>query len=370
MTSPEKKPSKSRISPSPEEDKLDLILRQLMQMKESNKERDTRLQQLENGAGNGPQINTNAGGGPGLSGGTPMSTISGGGKECKITLTFGEDTSPKALKLFVDHYELVREQNLARNVVTWSDAAFRSRELRLQLREEPALWLAQEHAMLSPWMSNDNEIIRRLKERYSGSQSIELNIIAFEEMSQRDNESLAQYMTRCQEAGYQAYGAFDAASRQQRIVWRFLSGIRDADVRNAVIKEKWMASDREAKPAAEVLKIAETAKLTKIATTATQAKGRDYVRKEASVNVVRDNTKKDAPVKDGARKDGVVNSVADKRRGYNQKKSAGNSSNNYECHYCGTTNHYGGWRLCEKRLKENPKWKPGDQVDLSGSKDF
>ena len=369
MTSPDNKPSKSRIGASEsfsEDDKLDLIIQQLAAMKESNQDVATRLKLVEDGMGKTTDTRTHGIVGPGGSGGAPVSSnVLPGGKECKINLTFGDDTSPKALKLFIDHYELVKEQNLARNVTQWANAAFRARELRLQIREEPALWLAQEHTMLSPWMDDDDGIIGKLRERYSGTQSIELNIIAFEEMSQKENESLAQYMTRCQEAGYQAYGAFDAASRQQRIVWRFLSGIRDGDVRNAVIKEKWMASEREAKPAADVLKIAETAKLTKIATVATQVKGRDYTRKDGMVNAAREVVRKDGSVKDTTKKEGLINNVVDKRHGYEQgKKSAGNGSRNFECHYCGTTNHYGGWKRCEKRLNENPKWKPGDSKDF------
>ena len=50
--------------------------------------------------------------------------------------------------------------------------------------------------MLNQWTNNDKEIIKKLKDRYMGVLSLELNIVAFEEMAQGDNETLAQYMTR------------------------------------------------------------------------------------------------------------------------------------------------------------------------------
>ena len=43
--------------------------------------------------------------------------------------------------------------------------------------------------MLSTWVKDDVEIIRRLKERFMGTQSTELNIIAFEELSQNQTEN-------------------------------------------------------------------------------------------------------------------------------------------------------------------------------------
>ena len=54
------------------------------------------------------------------------------GKERKITLEFGEDVLLKDLRLFINYYELVKEQNVVRNAEHWNSAKFRARELRLQ----------------------------------------------------------------------------------------------------------------------------------------------------------------------------------------------------------------------------------------------
>ena len=46
-------------------------------------------------------------------------------------------------------------------------------------------------------------------------------------------------------------------STQLRIIWKFLSGIKDAGVRSEIIRQKWMKSESEAKSYEEVLKIAQ-----------------------------------------------------------------------------------------------------------------
>ena len=87
----------------------------------------------------------------------------------------------------------------------WGDAEFRANELRYQLRRPPALWLSQEDSMLSSWVKDYVEVIRRLKGRFVGTQCTERNIIAFEDLSQNQTENLIQYMTRCQGTGQQAF---------------------------------------------------------------------------------------------------------------------------------------------------------------------
>ena len=56
-----------------------------------------------------------------------------------------------------------------------------------------AAWIAQESVM---------------RQECFGTQSIELNIISFEELQKNEGESLVDYMTRCQNKGYQAFTEF------------------------------------------------------------------------------------------------------------------------------------------------------------------
>lgn len=290
--------------------------------------------------------------------------VSTAAKEKTLTLTFGDgDCSATKLRLFLDQYHLAVTQNQRRQVDGWEDESFRANELRFQLAGEPALWVAQESAMLNVWTKSDTEIITRLKQRYLGVLSLELNIVSFEELKQGESETLAQYMTKCQQKGMEAFGDFDEPrGLQQRIVWKFLSGIRDPGVRAEVIRQKWMLSRKEAKSYDEVLKIAQQAKLDRIAAVATGQGGEKKFGKVAAASTAstRVRERRDAP-----RRTPHASSESNKSAGSNSSfnsressGSAGNESGNFLCHYCGTKNHYGGWKLCNKRLDENPSWRP------------
>ena len=280
-------------------------------------------------------------------------------KEKSLSLTFGDSgCSPNSLRLFLDHFNIAKKQNMMKEVGGWNDAEFRANELRFQLRGEAALWISQENAMLRPWTRDDEELIAKLKDRFMGTQSIELNIIAFEELSQNDNESLAQYMTKCQHKGYDAFGGLnEPLGTQQRIVWKFLSGIRDADVRNAVIKEKWMKSATEAKQFEEVLMIAETARLNKTATAATGTGG--VKANIAAVSKVKER-------RSGQYTSRTPHTSSDSNKSYSSSRSSGSTASgnskigiNFKCHYCETFNHYGGWKMCKERELKDPDWTPG-----------
>ncbi len=280
--------------------------------------------------------------------------ISSGSREKSLTLTFGDnECSPSNLRLFIEHYMIAREQNLAKGVQCWNDVKFRARELRFQLRGEPSLWLAQECAMLRDWTSDDEEIIKKLKGRYMGTQSVELNIISFEELVQEEGESLAKYMTRCQVKGYEAFGQLnEPLGTTQRIVWKFLSGIKDLDVRKAVINAKWMKSEREALSYDEVLKIAETERMNKEAASATGPHGSKG--KVASVRERRNHSRTPHTSSESNHSSGSNRSV----RSSSSETSKPTHLPNFKCHYCKTTSHFGGWKACRKRETENPDWTP------------
>ena len=171
-------------------------------------------------------------------------------------------------------------------------------------------------------------------------------------------------MTRCQGLGQQAFGEF---AELRGIVWKFLSGVRDSEVRNAVIREKWMNSSTEAKPFDEILKIAETAKMTGIATTAT-GRGNGG---SATVAAMADS--------------GYRGKVGQRRKEYNEtgsnrsstgsesgrsstgsgrsggggnRSSTGSENDKFKCYYCTEKSHYGGWKSCPKKMKEDPDWTP------------
>ena len=348
------------------EEALEKLTLQLALMSNTNVEIVTRLTALEGGRATQQEKKDDVGNGAEHSG---SMRIHASAKERALTLTFGDggDTSAVSLRLFIDHYELAEAQNRERRVEGWESPAFRARELRLQLRGEPALWLSHESAMAQTWTKEDSEVIDRLRKRYLGTQSIELNIVMFEELSQNEGETLAGYMTRCQQKGLEAFqGLGEPLSTQQRIIWKFLSGIKDQSIRSEVIRQKWMKSPTETKSYDEVLLIAEQAKLDKLATAAT-GNGSGMMKR------------------DGFQAAPVSSRVSERRRGAHDRPrtphtsgesngtsnhssrsgsfgsgdaSGGSGNGNFLCHFCKTTNHFGGWRSCPKRAQENPSWKP------------
>ena len=56
-------------------------------------------------------------------------------KEKAVALTFGEgECSSQNLRLFLEHFELAKKQNVRRGVDMWDDNEFRANELKFQHR--------------------------------------------------------------------------------------------------------------------------------------------------------------------------------------------------------------------------------------------
>ena len=344
------------------------ILKQLKDLTVFNSQIGDRLSALEEGSGGKKDAKSEEAPEGSEQGQVQQIRVHTASKEKALTLTFGEtDCSTNSLRLFIDHFAIAKQQNQRKGVDGWDNAEFRANELRFQLRGEPALWISQECAMLKEWTKNDDEIINRLKSRFMGTQSIELNIIAFEELAQQESETLAQYMTRCQQRGYEAFATLnEPLGMQQRIVWKFLSGIKDPEVRKAVIREKWMKTNSEAKSYEEVLKIAETAKMSKIATAATGqnpqnvqrvnvAAAKSRVQERRGTNFRSQHSSSESN-KSGASYSSSSRSGSSAR--YSPTPNKGPATGNFNCHYCHSTSHYGGWKMCPDRSKNDPDWTP------------
>ena len=273
-------------------------------------------------------------------------------REKQLTKQFGMDTSANALLEFLDHYLLCRDMNQQRKVPGWDDAKYRAKELRYQLQGEAAVFVRQEEAMHQNWVLDDDAIIGKLKERWFNRDCIEMDILEFEEARQGDYETLAQFMQRVKGLGQRAFSEFDANGMHQRIVWRFLDGVKDKEIRGAIIRERWMKDRTTPKPYDEVLKIATNAHMTKVAAQATGGGNGSQLAKGklAAMNKV-------TPTPSGNK--GKV------------KKPAGSMGTSemprvFDCFYC-HKRHAGGYRECSKRLKENPNWTPRSDRDYMES---
>ena len=269
------------------------------------------------------------------------------GRERPLTKTFGVDTSADALLEFLDHYQLCVAINTEKGIPGWDRPDYRAKELRCQLVGEAATYIRQEEVMLEDWVKDDREIIKRMRDRWVNRDCIELDIIEFEEARQSETETLAQYMTRLKGLGQRAFGEFDPRGMQQRIIWRFLDGVKDRDVRASIIRERWMKDRKQPKSYDEVLKIGENALMVKVASRATGALGSSSGSSGTS-----------------SKSPGTVSSMR-QTPGQNSKKGKGSVKGHsgqrtprlFECFYCGER-HTGGWMVCEKRKRDNPSWTP------------
>ena len=294
--------------------------------------------------------------------------------EVRIEKTFGDDTSPRALNTFLSHYNLVKEQNSKRKVRLWDDADYRAGALRMALTNEVSEYVDEEDSMGSMWVKTDDEIIGKLKERYLKAECIEMNILKFEEARQLDGEDLATFLTRLQRLARNAFPKNPEGIIRQRVIWRFLSGVTDTEIRRELISTKWMVDESEPKSYEEILKIAESTQMTRVAsqTMSSINKQRKAGTSGGNVGAV-SKTGNDKRVSWG----GVTSQERGSRsnRGTRTSGGMGTRSTSYEssppgmeCWYCSEV-HAGGWRQCAKMLREDPGWKP-PRHNTTKRKDF
>ena len=311
-----------------------------------------------------------------------------------LSKTFGDETSPSTWRSFRDHYSLVREANIARGVALWQDPAYRSVELRLCLVGAPAEFLREEVAQGSPWVKNDADILDRLERRYVTTEAIEVRILRFEEAHQGEDESLADFLTRLQRLAGDAFSSESGDIKRKRVVWRFLDGLRDRDIRERLIRERWMKDESNAKEYDEIIKIAETARASKQAASLTGhrhqvggacaagAWGREGgavsppLPPAAGVRGPRGEggaaAASPAPPQPGRGARATAYQQRSSPAQWTRSRGQGQSSRRSpprrggegrgdrqigRCYYCNIA-HQGGWFSCRKRLNENPSWSP------------
>ena len=197
------------------------------------------------------------------------SEAGGAGRAVALSKTFGTEVTPAAWRDFKDHFLLVKAANVARGVAIWQDASYRSLELRLCLVGAPAEFIREEVAQSASLVTNDAEILTKLEARYVTVEAIEVRIIRFEEAFQGEDETLTDFLTRLQRLAGDAFASESADVKRKRVVWRFLDGLKDRDIREHIIRERWMKDESHAKEYDDILKIAETARTAKQAASAT-----------------------------------------------------------------------------------------------------
>lgn len=311
-----------------------------------------------------------------------MSTQNEGHRAVALSKVFGVDVSPSAWRSFKDHFLLVKEANIARGVALWQKATYRSVELRLCLTGSPAEYIREEAAQESKWVQDDEKILERLEQRYVTTEAIEVRIIRFEESKQGEEESLADFLTRLQRLAGDAFASESADVRRKRVVWRFLDGLIDRDVRERLIRERWMKDEANAKEYDDILKIAEAARTSKQAASLTGH--RHQVGGACAAAPVQSAVAASPPLpppaarwqrgpaqprsppgqltRPPAGRSGQSGQSPTPQSGPRQRGGAARAGRFVgRCYYCGLP-HQGGWYRCQKRLAENPAWSPSRNI--------
>ena len=270
------------------------------------------------------------------------------GREEKLDLVFGldGDLSAKSLRRFIEKFKVVKKLNMTAKLRGWDSKEYRANKLKLALQGDAFDFVTFEDSMGKLWTKDDDAIISKLKDRYLNVQAIEMNILNFEKSVQEGKELLNEYLARLQQLVKDAYEGQIQEELDLRVAWKFVSGISDEKIRRKLMEDGWMKSRREAKPLEELLKVAEIAKQTEEAVKAMKPE-------TGTVSMLLDD-------REGtlcANRFRQQSSDSTNSRAFGSSNSSGMALEFLQCFYC-NKKHRGGWFYCEKRKKEDPKWKP------------
>ena len=179
-------------------------------------------------------------------------------KENHLIKGYGEEPSFNNWLTFKSHFNLVERANIMNNVPTWKDSEYKAIQIRLQLDGEVEQWLTISENAGERWMQRSDELMAKLTARYETSEGLEVKIRSFEEAAQLEGESLENFLTRLRKNASYAFPAENTDSVRGRVIWKFLSGLRNDFIRQELFRKKWMGDDNRAKTYDEILSNAQS----------------------------------------------------------------------------------------------------------------
>ena len=268
------------------------------------------------------------------------------GREERIDASFGldGDCSAVSLRRFIERYRVVRELNMKSKLTGWDSSNFRAGKLKLCLVGDPFDYVSFESSMFNSWTDNDEEIIEKLMDKFMNLQAIELNMLTFEKTEQDGKETLGEYLMRLRRLVKEAYDGDSQAELDRKVAWKFVSGIRDRQIKKKLLENGWMKDRRSAKPLEELLRLAEVTKQTDDAVDVMDKhKGASSTEEEGKIGAI----------------NRFKSSSGDSKRNSDSRSSGRSqpSGSALDCWYC-KEEHKGGWFHCAKRKKEDPDWRP------------
>lgn len=304
----------------------------------------------------------------------PAERFSGIAKEERLDCFFGEEgnSSSVAMRRFCDRYQTIKKMNMGLKISGWDDPKYRAGKITLCLKGDAFDYVQFANSMDEPWTNDDKLLLGKLQDKFINIQAIEMNILHFEQSVQETRESIDEFMSRLRRSVRDAYDGDNQHDLDRKVAWRFVSGLRDKICRDKILDAGWMLNRKEAKPLDELQKMAEYARRNEdasraIGKTAPGSSIAAFESEEATISpFVKDRSsfgsRSTTPSSESR------SSVDSRRSG---KSMPGQSQEFLECFYC-KKKHKGGWAKCDKRLSEDPGWRPskGDGKRPYGRKDF
>ena len=265
----------------------------------------------------------------------------------KFKQEFGTSTTLSDWKLFLAAYNNVCQLNMklkdvSKEAELWAtDKEFRAMMILQQLRGEPLLWLSQDENKEK--LLDDEEVIKALEQRYGHTKARVAYINDFEDIGQESGEGLAAFLSRVQQLASVAFPMLSDDAKRERVLSKFVRSVKDTRLKEELQTYGFIDEDSGlAKSYDSVL-----GKATRL-----ESCWRAAGDGSASVNPVRtDPFVKELQAEITELKD----QVAALRPAVSGRQ---HTFVNFQCWYCGSRDHKGGWRQCPVRKRESPSWRP------------
>ena len=260
------------------------------------------------------------------------------------------------MRRFVERYNTIKKMNIQLRITGWDSEQYRAGKIKLCLKGTAFDYVEFACNMEEEWAENDILLLERLQDKFVKVQAIEMSILHFEQSVQEPRETIAEFMGRLKRSVRDAYDGDSQQELDRKVAWKFVSGLTERNVRDKLLDGGWMRNRQAAKELDELQRVAG------------QAKRNDETSKEMSRNsghvaVIEERKWDDnLPETLAAFSSGRIEPRSNVNSPDSGRTSRGSSngsnslrgrtseasSENFECYYCKTKSHRGGWFHCPK----------------------
>ena len=188
-----------------------------------------------------------------------------------------------------------------------------------------------------------------MERRFETADGKEQAIRRFEEAQQQPDEALSSYLFRLRQMADYAFAKEVPGTKRSRVLWRFIAGMNNDFARQEVLRHKLLTAEGKPKEDDEILNVAEEARSIQMGMRA--AVPRTVTGENDCLAFASQWMEQSCACQRIPERQQVVS------RGQRAQRRTTTSKRGIECWYCDKI-HWGGYRNCWQRARENPQWKP------------